>query len=81
MVWSEPGASTLVHAATNLTAFATTAATSAALGGLRFPRDVTAGNSYLVDDVTVEGQRHQRPGRRFRSGRAPQARWSIYPAM
>ena len=53
VVWSDAGGTTLTHAVTNLTAFASTAATTAPLSKIGFSHDVYAGNSFTVDDVTV----------------------------
>ena len=54
IAWSDPGGATLVHAATNLATFASPAAPAAALDAIRFTHDVFAGNSFIVDAVTVE---------------------------
>jgi hypothetical protein len=57
LVWTESytGASApaFTHAATGLKAF-TSAALGSPLSGIRFGRNVTAANSFLVDDVSVE---------------------------
>jgi hypothetical protein len=53
LVWSNPGATALVHAATALTNFATTGVPAGPPAAVRFVRDLTSANSYRVDDVTL----------------------------
>ncbi|MEY3895085.1 MAG: hypothetical protein RLZZ214_604, partial [Verrucomicrobiota bacterium] len=54
LAWSDAGGTTLTHAATGLTAFASNAATTAPLSRIGFSHDVPAGNSFTVDDVTIQ---------------------------
>lgn len=54
IAWSNPGGTSLVHAATGLTTFATPAPPTAAVDAVRFTRDILLGNSFIVDGVTVE---------------------------
>ena len=53
IVWSDPGATTLTHAAAGITIFASTAGIISPFSKFRFLRDVTNGNSFTVDDVSV----------------------------
>jgi hypothetical protein len=54
IVWSDPGGTTLTHAATGLTTFASAAAPTAALDAVRFTHEIILGNSFTVDAVTVQ---------------------------
>lgn len=53
IVWSDPGSTALVHAVTGLTAFASATVPAAPPAFIGFARDLTSGNSFVVDDVTV----------------------------
>jgi hypothetical protein len=53
IVWSDPGSSALVHAVTGITAFASGGIPAATPVLVRFVREVSTANSFLVDDVTV----------------------------
>ncbi|MEP4077251.1 hypothetical protein [Haloferula sp.] len=55
VVWSAPGSTTFIHAATNLSAFAVPANATSGTGitGVRFDRIGTSGHSYWVDDVIL----------------------------
>ena len=53
IAWSNPGANFLSHAATGINLFASAAATTAPLDRIRLEHDVTTGNSFTVDDVTL----------------------------
>lgn len=53
VAWSDPGATTLSHAANNLTAFASAAAPTTGVEAIRLTHNVLLGNSFTADDVTV----------------------------
>jgi hypothetical protein len=53
IVWSDPGSTSLTHAATGITTFASAGVPAAPPALVRFVRDVYSGNSFLVDDVTL----------------------------
>jgi hypothetical protein len=54
LVWSDPGSTTLKHAAVNLTAFQNAAAaTSSGISVVRFDRPDKAAHSYWVDNVSI----------------------------
>ena len=53
VVWSDPGSTALVHAATGVTKFASSGVPAAPPAVIRFVRDVVKGNSFSVDDVTL----------------------------
>lgn len=54
LVWSEAGSSALVHAAVGLKAFSSVPASTAPVSGVRIARNITAANSFTVDDVSME---------------------------
>jgi len=55
VAWSNPGGTTLLHAATRLTTFATpgNATSGTGITGVRFDRAGTSGHSYWIDDVIL----------------------------
>jgi hypothetical protein len=53
IAWSNSGGTYLAHAATGITLFASAAATTAPLDKIRFEHDITTGNSFVVDDITL----------------------------
>ena len=71
LAWSDVGGTTLTHAATGLTAFASTAATTAPLSKIGFSHDVYAGNSFTVDDVTVTDSASTPPAADYSLAAAP----------
>lgn len=54
LAWSNGGGTTLAHAATNLTSFASNSAASNLLSVIRFSHDLIQGNSFTVDDVSIQ---------------------------
>ena len=53
IVWSDPDRPRLVHAATQITKFASSGVPAAPPAVVRFVRDITSANSFIVDDVTL----------------------------
>ncbi|MCH7228978.1 hypothetical protein, partial [Haloferula sp. A504] len=54
VAWSDPAGTTLVHAATGLTTFASASAPAGgAITGIRFDRTTTSGHSYTIDNVVL----------------------------
>ena len=53
ILWSDPASTELVHAVTGLTTFASSGVPSAPPTFIGFVRDLTAANSFVVDDVSV----------------------------
>ena len=53
ILWSEPGSSVLVHAVTQISTFASSAAPVSPPTLMRFLRDVVRANSFLVDDIRL----------------------------
>ena len=51
--WSDPGSAILSHAATDITGFASPAPPTAPLDLIRFTHNISAANSFTIDDVTV----------------------------
>jgi hypothetical protein len=62
LAWSDAGGTTFTHAATAITAFASDSATSAPLSTIRFSHDLLAGNSFIIDDVTIQSNASLPPG-------------------
>jgi hypothetical protein len=54
LAWSDAGGTTLTHAANALTAHTSGAATTAPLSLIRFSHDLAAGNSFIIDDITIQ---------------------------
>jgi hypothetical protein len=72
LVWSDPGFTSLTHAATGLKMFVTTAAaTSAAVNRIRFDRNDTAAHSHWFDDVSFVSGAQTPPAADHRIGTAP----------
>ncbi len=71
LAWSDAGGTTFTHAAVGLTAFASSAATTAPLSQIGFSHDVSAGNSFTVDDVTVTDSASTPPAADYSLAAAP----------
>lgn len=61
LAWTDPGSATFTHAATGLRVFATHAATTSPLTAIRFVRNLTAANSFTVDDVGIDSDPSSSP--------------------
>ncbi len=72
LVWSDPGFTTLTHAAVGLKMFTNTAAaTSAAINKIRFDRNDTTAHSHWFDDVSFVSGAQAPPTADHRIGTAP----------
>lgn len=71
LVWSDAGGSTLTHCAAGLNAFASNAVILSALSKVTFSHDVPAGNSFVVDDVTLSDSAYTPPAADYSLSPAP----------
>jgi hypothetical protein len=70
LAWSDAGGTTFSHAATGLTAFASSPISTGPLSGIAFHHDIITGNSFIIDDATVIDQ----------TSTPPAANYSLTPA-
>jgi hypothetical protein len=71
IAWSDAGAATLSHAAIGVRAFASNSASTVPVSGVRFVRNVTAGNSFIVDDVGLTDAATNPPAADFQATLPP----------
>ena len=65
IVWSDPGLTVLVHAATGITTFASSGVPASPPAVIRFVRDVVTANSFWVDDLTLLASASNAPAADF----------------
>lgn len=65
VAWSDPGSSALSHSATEIKVFASPEAKTSLVTSVRFVRNIPSGNSFTVDDVTVDDAPNSVPSADF----------------